>query len=132
MEADRVRSDTGIVIIDTNGFLTAEEHRIDIFEELRGLGFKRFITPEMVIEELLKLSRSKGKTGIAARVGLKLAERCEIVDFRTGDTDTSVLQLAMEKNGAVFTNDRKLRNKAIKMRLKVVFVRKNSHLAVRN
>jgi|Deesub1362A_J573_1020465.scaffolds.fasta_scaffold00136_17 hypothetical protein len=131
MEADRVRNDSRPVIIDTNGFLAAEEFKIDVFEELRNLGFNRFITPMMVIDELATLSKHKGKTGIAARVGLKLAEKCEVVDFKEKSADTSVLQLALEKNGAVFTNDRKLRNEAVKKGLQVVFVRKNSHLGIK-
>lgn len=40
------------IIIDTNGFMIPVQFGVDIFEELKRLGFNEFYVPEAVVFEI--------------------------------------------------------------------------------
>jgi len=121
MEIDRSRYNK--VVLDTNALLSIEELKIDILEELRGLGYTEFIIPGTVLDEIEKLSGRGGRVSVASRVALKFAERMRIVDSPLENADESVIYTAKNEGAAVFTNDRDLRKKARSAGIPVVYIR---------
>jgi len=124
------------IIIDTNFFLIPSKFRLDIFEELdKSLG--RRVEPILLSSayfELQKLAMSDSvKLSKQARLGLRLARRCKIVDVerKAGESnDDLTLRVAVEWACPVATNDRELREKLRDSGVPVVFLRQRSQLEV--
>jgi hypothetical protein len=124
------------VIIDTNFFLIPSKFRLDIFEELdKSLGRK--VEPVILSSayfELQKLAASNSvKLGKQARLGLRLAGRCKIVDVERNvgeSNDDLTLRVAVEWGCPVATNDGELRRKLRSLGVPVVFLRQMSRLEV--
>jgi hypothetical protein len=78
---------------------------VDIFEELKRLGFNEFFVPEAVVSEIEKLiKRGKGSDKTAAKVAKLMMDRCELIAGK-GSADDVILRLAKEMDAAVLTND---------------------------
>jgi hypothetical protein len=109
---------------------------LDIFEELdRLLG--RQVKPLILsstLTELQKLAKSRSvKKSKQALLGLKLAERCRVVEVKreSGESnDDVILRASIEMKSSVATNDRALRKKLRNAGVPVVFLRQKSTLAV--
>ncbi|MCD5426039.1 MAG: DNA-binding protein [Methanosarcinaceae archaeon] len=118
------------VILDTNGLMIPVQFKVDIFEELRSLGYDTFIVPTAVMTELdLLIKNFRGVKKIAANVARTLARRCDIVN-KDGVTDDVILELAIETNAAVLTNDVELKNRLCENNIKVIYLRKKNRLAI--
>ena len=116
------------VIIDTNGLMIPVQFKVDIFEELKRLGYDRFIVPLAVIKELESLGKKlRGKDRIAAKVALSLSQRCEIVDV-SGHADDVIIELAMELSAAVLTNDIGLKKRLESEHIPIICLRQNNRL----
>lgn len=117
------------VIIDTNGLMIPVQFNVDIFEELKRLGFDEFLVPEAVIDELDMLTkRSKGADRTAAKVARSLVHMCEVSAVR-GVADDVIAQLAVELGAAVLTNDIELKKRLSGMNITVVYLRQKNQLA---
>jgi len=93
------------VIIDTNGLMIPVQFKVDIFGELGRLGYDEFVVPQAVVNELKALVKKyRGENRTAAKVGLSLSDRCTLVE-RAGIADDIILQLALDMDAAVLTND---------------------------
>lgn len=117
MEADRCRKDSvRKAIIDTNVLMYIFTQKVDVFSQLRELGFKKFVFPEHVIEELKRLQVSlDGAERRAARFALSLIDGrddCEIFRVDAVGSDNAILELAKRLGAAVITNDKALRRRA--------------------
>lgn len=116
-----------IAILDTNALLIPWHFRIDVLEELRGLGFVP-ATIEPVRRELSVLMR-KGSPG--AGVALRLSERCQIIETADGSTvDDQILNTALKYKAAVVTNDKLLKRELHEHSIRVVQLRSKKHLEV--
>src|SRR5512138_3576767 len=70
-----------MVLLDANALMIPAQFKIDLFGELRMLlGGYDPVVLRSVIAELEGLSKEKGKTGAAARLGLALGRQCTIID----------------------------------------------------
>lgn len=124
------------IILDTNFLFVPSQFHLDIFEELdRSIGQQ--VEPLILsstFEELQKLIKSRSiKKSKQALLGLKLAEKCRIVEIeRENDesNDDVILRAAVEMKCAVATNDRELRKKLRNAGVPVVFLRQKSTLVV--
>ena len=124
------------VLIDTNGFMIPIQFGIDIFSELKRLGFSQFLTVSAVIYELDKLSRTvKGNDKIAVRIARQLSGRCQIIgDFGSGSVrsvkyaDDLIIESALKYSVAVLTNDAGLRQKLMEKGIRVVSMRQTNRL----
>ena len=124
------------VLIDTNGFMIPIQFGIDIFSELKRLGFSQFLTVPAVIYELDKLSRTvKGNDKIAVRIARQLSGRCQIIDDFDNNSGSSVkyaddiiIESALKYSVAVLTNDSGLRQKLMKNGIRVVSMRQTNRL----
>ena len=108
------------------------QFQIDLFEELRILlgGFEPVVLKQ-VMEELDGLSKQKGNTGAAARLGLALGGKCIIADGRslkTGSVDEQVIDYAAQNGCLVVTNDRRIRDALFTKGIGVISMRKQKKL----
>ena len=117
MEADRSGKDkVKAAVLDTNVLIYIFTQKADVLDQLRELGFRKFLIPERVYEELRNLCISlTGKERKAAKLALKLIEsckECEVVESEAVGTDSALLQVAKKYNATLITNDKNLRRRA--------------------
>jgi len=124
------------IMIDTNFLFIPSKFRLDIFEELNKLQWQN-VEPVLLsptYQELQKLAKSNSvKLSKQARLGLKLAEKCQIVEVeRKGNesNDDLILRMAREWKCPVATNDKELRKRLRSVSVSVVFLRQKSQLEV--
>jgi uncharacterized protein len=118
------------IIIDTNGFMIPVQFRVDIFEELKRLGYNEFFVPEVVILEIERLiKRGKGSDKTAAKVARLLMDRCEQISG-TGPADDVILRLAKEMGAAVLTNDIGLKCRLAEAGVQTVSLRQKNKLDI--
>lgn len=124
------------IIIDTNFLFIPSKFQLDIFEELNRLLLQN-LEPALLsptYQELQKLAKSSSvKLSKQARLGLKLAEKCQIVEVeRKGNepNDDLILRMAREWKCPVATNDKELRKRLRSVSVPVVFLRQKSRLEV--
>jgi hypothetical protein len=104
------------------------QFRVDIFEELKRLGYDKYIVPLAVIKELENLGRNlRGKDRIAAKVALSLAQRCETIEV-SGHADDVIIELATELGAAVLTNDTGLRKRLESEQIPIICLRQKNRL----
>ncbi len=134
MAFDRSRENTSIktVVIDTSAIMMLFEFSIDLENELtRLLGKYKIVVPSAVIDELRFLKdKSKGKKKKIAKPALKLAKGFEILDTSIRNADDAVLSVAKKQKGVVFSNDKELRSRAKKQKLKTICLRSKNYLMI--
>lgn len=121
------------VLLDTNFLLVPYQFKIDIFREIDELLEvpHSFVVPTGVVKELEKLSKGRGKEGAAARFALKLLKAREYEGVESGgDVDSWILEYAVKEGVVVATNDRPLRVKLKKNRVKVVSLLSRAKIGV--
>lgn len=117
------------VIIDTNGLMIPVQFKVDIFEELKRLGYNRFIVPLAVINELESLGKKlRGKDRTAAKIALSLSQRCEVIEA-CGHADDIIIGLARELGAAVLTNDIGLKKRLEGEHIPIICLRQQNRLA---
>jgi uncharacterized protein len=116
------------IIIDTNGFMIPVQFGVDIFEELKRLGFNEFCVPEAVVLEIEKLvKRGKGSDRTAAKVARLIMDRCERI-AGAGPADDVILRLAKDMEAAVLTNDTELKRRLAEVGVQIVSLRQKNKL----
>ncbi|MBN2122408.1 nucleotide-binding protein [Candidatus Micrarchaeota archaeon] len=111
------------ILLDTNFLLVPYQFKLDVFEEMKGVfeGAYSYVVPSGVIGELQNLGKGKGREGAAARFGLKLLRMREHEEVKSdGNVDEWILGYAQKEGLIVATNDRALREKLKRKRVKVV------------
>ena len=124
------------IIMDTNFLFIPSKFRLDVFEELNKLLGQK-VEPIMLSathQELQKLAESKStKTRKNAVLGLRLAEKCRVVEVERKNTESNddiILRMATAWKCPVATNDRELRQRLRSAGVPVVFLRQKSRLEV--
>ncbi|MDO8727582.1 MAG: DNA-binding protein [Candidatus Methanoperedens sp.] len=118
------------VIIDTNGLMIPGQFGIDIFMELKRLGFDSYIVPRASVRELEKIStQGRGKDRTAAKVALSLLERCSIVE-KHGFADDVIMELAQSTEDPVLTSDIELKKRLCSKGVTIVQLRERTHLSL--
>ncbi len=118
------------VIIDTNGLMIPGQFGLDIFSELRRLGFDSYLVPRASIRELEKIyAEGHGKDRTAARIALSLLERCTIIE-ENGFTDDIITDMAVDMNAAVLTNDIELKKRLCSKGVTIVYLRGRTRLSI--
>lgn len=106
---------------------------IDLFSGLTELlGAYTPLVPAEVVYELRGLSKGNGNNQAAARFGLTVAARCEVLPEWDEDipVDDKVVKNAQEFNAVVVTNDKALRKKLLDKKIPVVVLRSRSRLEI--
>ncbi len=133
MEADRRRNDkVRCAVIDTNVLMYVFTEKVDVFTQLRELGYNKFIVPSKVVQELKNLTISlTGKERQAARFALSLVERfCEVVEIEAIGADLALLEAAKRYGCVLITNDKRLKKKARSEGIPVGYLREMRYIAV--
>ena len=103
---------------------------IDIFLELKRLGFDSYVVPRASVRELEKISiHGRGRDRTAAKIALSLMERCAIVE-KDGFADDVIMELAAGKKDAVLTNDIILKKRLCSKGVTIVQLREKTHLSL--
>lgn len=118
------------VIIDTNGLMIPGQFGIDIFMELKRLGFDSYIVPRASVRELEKIStQGRGRNRTAAKIALSLLDRCTIVE-KEGFADDVIMELATSKEDTVLTSDVELKKRLCSKGVSIVQLRERTHLSL--
>jgi rRNA-processing protein FCF1 len=118
------------VIIDTNGLMIPGQFGVDIFSELKRLGFDTFLFPKASVTELKKIcSHGRGKDRTAAKIALSLLDRCDVIE-KEGFADDAILDIAVNINAPVLTNDIELKKRLCSKGVTIVHLRDKTHLSL--
>jgi len=134
MAFDRIRGNptSKIVVFDSSAILMLFEYSISLEQELvRLLGNYEIVVPSKIVEELKFLcEKGKGKKKQYAKPALKLIENYKIVTDKSENADNAVLNIAKKLNGIVFSNDKELKKRAKKEKIKTIFMRNKKYLMI--
>ncbi|MDP2767959.1 MAG: DNA-binding protein [Candidatus Methanoperedens sp.] len=118
------------VILDTNGLMISGQFGLDIFSELRRLGFDSYLVPRASVRELEKIyAEGRGKDRTAAKIALSLLERCTIIE-KNGFADDIIIDMAVDMNAAVLTNDIELKKRLCSKGVTIVYLRGRTRLSI--
>ncbi len=118
------------VVIDTNGLMIPGQFGVDIFTELKRLGFDSYIVPRASVKELEKIStHGRGKDRTAAKIALSLLERCTITE-KEGFADDVIMELASGMECPVLTSDIELKKRLCSKGVTIVQFREKTHLSL--
>ena len=118
------------VIIDTNGMMVPGQFGVDIFSELGRLGFDKCFVTRASVRELDKIrEKGKGKDKNAAKIALSLLERCTIIE-KNGYADDIIMDIAVDTNMAVLTNDIELKKRLCSKGITNVYLREKTRLSI--
>ena len=124
------------IILDSNALFTPLKFKIDLFEDLRKLlnrNFELVLLSSTWLELERKATHGSSSMRKNAALALKLAERCNLLDFgqrTSASADDSIVQAAAKYKYPVFTNDRQLRNRLRDINVPVIYVRQKSRLEI--
>ncbi len=133
MEADRSGNyKVRCAVLDTNVLMYVFTEKVDVFAQLRELGFNKFIVPSKVVGELKNLSISlTGKERQAAKFALSLVEKfCEVVEIEAVGTDIALLETARRFGCVLITNDKMLKKKAKREGIPIGYLREMKYVAI--
>ncbi len=119
------------ILLDANFLMVPAQFRLDIFEKIMEIMSEPYelVTIKPVMSELEKVASGAGKGAIAARVALELVRMRNVKIIRaSGRADGAIIRLS-EKNGIVCTQDRWLQRALKKKGVRILAMRKKSHLA---
>jgi rRNA-processing protein FCF1 len=118
------------VIIDTNGLMIPGQFGLDIFSELKRLGFDSYLVAGASVKELEKISlQGKGEDRTAAKIALSLLNRCTIIK-KNGLADDIITDMAVDMNAAVLTNDIELKKRLCSKGVTIVYLRGKTRLSI--
>ena len=134
MASDRIRrnrSKERVVVLDSSAAMMPFEFMIDLEDELiRILGKFHIIVTSSVYDELVFLSKEGGgRKKRLAKPALELIKDYEKIKT-VGNADDSVLNLAVQMDGIVLTNDKELRKRVKEKNLKTIYLRGKQKLVL--
>ena len=122
------------VIIDINDPLIPAQFNIDIFSELKNLGFTKLYIVDRTLEELDKIIKEQSlKHRKSAKLALSLLKAKNVKIIKTNsskDTDSVIAETAKELNYLVATQDLGLKRKLIKDKIKIITLRQKKYLVI--
>ncbi|NLO78015.1 MAG: nucleotide-binding protein [Methanomicrobiales archaeon] len=126
---------TGLVLVlfDANALMIPVQFGVDVFTGVEELvGAFEAVTLEDVRDELAGIARGRGNNAVAARVGVSLTTRCNIVKSPHQDVtvDSRIVRYAQEHHCVVVTNDRLLREELLSRKIDVIYLREKKRLDI--
>ena len=112
------------VIIDTNFLVIPFENNIDIYEEIKFLvEAAEIIVFDLVLDELKKVKPNMYKP-VLDMLELKKIKITPVE--KTKDVDSFILNYCKQGDSAIATNDKELKQKALKEGISIISVRGNT------
>lgn len=124
-------ADVTLVLLDANALMMPGQFGIDLFGQIGELvGTYQPLILDEVKSELSGLSTGRGRHAAAARLGLRLAEKCRVVPAspEKGPVDAKIAAFAEAHQCIVATNDRELKNHLLGRGTDVIFIRQQKKL----
>lgn len=117
-------------VIDTNTLLYIYLNKVDAFDLLEKRGFRRFLIPQMVLNELKNLhNHLSGEEKIAAGFALNLVDdKCEVVDIKAENADDSLISLARQYDCTLVSSDKELIKKAKLKSVQTAYLREKKKI----
>jgi len=117
-------------VMDTNFLLLPYQYGVDVFGQLKELvPDGEIIVGSCILNELKRLAKNKGKTGSAARLALKILRLQKVNVVETGlPADRWIFSYARSYRASVCTNDRGLRQRIKRLRLKCIVLKRRKRL----
>jgi hypothetical protein len=107
------------------------QFNVDIFEEINRIMEEEYelIILDKIIEELEKITKSKGKDAAAAKIALGLIEvkNVKIINTNEKKVDNAIVALA-DKDSIVATNDKVLKEKLKNKNIRIIYLRNKKYL----
>lgn len=119
-------------LLDANFLMVPGKFKVDVFRELEKFGRPELYTTELVVKELSKLSKGKGRDAFFAKLGLSFIQDKDvgILEAQEKKADAEILRLSKE-GFTVCTQDRALTGRIIRAKGKVVFLRQGKYLEMK-
>ncbi len=106
---------------------------VDIFSELKNIINEKYelVTLDVVVNELKKIAKGRGKDAVAANVALELVKDKKVKILKTDreHADRAIVDMA-DKNTLVGTNDIALKKKLKNVGVKTIYLKALKHLAI--
>jgi len=122
------------IIFDTNFLTLPHQFKIDIFNEIDRIMEENYelFTLDSVVNELNKLSKSKGKDAVAAKIGLELIKKknIKIINTEEKNVDKTIISIS-NKDTIIATNDKILRKKLNDKNIKTIYLRSKKFLKIK-
>lgn len=114
------------VVFDTNALLLPFAHGTPMEDDILNLlGATQWFVPSSVLVELKTLAhKGEGATMRNAKMALKYAQRCQVVETKLAGDD-GLLEVARARQAAVVTNDKTLQEECIRSGLVVIVSREH-------
>ncbi len=118
------------IILDTNFLLIPGKFKVDVFSELERFGKPELFTLDLVVSELEKLSKGRGKDAGNAKLGLELVKKNKVKTIKSSgkNTDSEIERLAAEEDYIVCTQDRELIEKLKREGIQIIHLRQKRYL----
>lgn len=120
------------ILLDTNILLSPYQFNIDIFSELDKLGKNQLYILDRTLQELKKIiEKKKLKHKKAAKLALSLIKFKKIKITKTQSkkqTDDLILEIAKKQKYIVATQDKLLKQKLKKNKIKIITLRQKKYL----
>jgi rRNA-processing protein FCF1 len=116
-------------LLDTNFFLIPGKFKVDIFSELEKFGKPEIYTIDLVVKELERLTKGRGKVASYARIGAKLLrmKKVQILKSFGKNVDAELVRIA-RTGFVVCTQDRALIKKLKTAGIEVISLRQKKYL----
>ncbi len=133
MASDRVRGNSNVTLVfpDTNAIFSIFEFSIDLESELtRLLGAHKIMIPEAVIHEIALIrKKGTGNQKKVARPALEFIKKYPVFSHSSfNSADDALVQIGLENNAVVVTNDKKLRDRLKEKKIARIFLRGKQQL----
>ena len=120
-------------VLDTNVLMYVFLYKVDVFSQLKEHGIYNFIVPSQVVDELVRLEKSKGNERRAAKFALNLIERCnhcKVVEVDANGADNALIKVSQMYGCYLITNDKALRKKAKAKKIAIGYIRELKKLEI--
>jgi rRNA-processing protein FCF1 len=119
-------------LLDANFLMIPGKFKADIFQELEKFGKPELFTIDLVMKELSKLSKGKGKDAFSAKLGIYFIQERDIGILETEGKNADSEMLALAGKGfTVCTQDRALISKIKRKGFRAVFLRQGKYLEIK-
>jgi rRNA-processing protein FCF1 len=119
-------------LLDANFLMIPGKFKVDVFRELEKFGRPELFAIDLVVKELSKLSKGKGKDAFCAKLGLFFIQQKDIGILETEGKNADSEMLALAGKGfTVCTQDKALIVKIRKKGFRVVFLRQGKYLEMK-
>ncbi|MEM7828178.1 MAG: hypothetical protein QW561_02435 [Candidatus Aenigmatarchaeota archaeon] len=122
-----MRDKTRKAFLDANFLLIPARFKVDVFSEMQGFGKIELCTLDVVIKELERIAKGRGKSAKDAKIALQIAKRIKIIKSKSADADIELLRLGKQGH-IICTLDKELIKRLKQVGADVIALRQRKYL----